>query len=229
MSETIFPNHKRYSDPQFQLVEDYGTIYKQKYLSRVSNRRLQAIGDNFVLIGLEGYWVSYSGSVISVIISSGTLIHDSTLITVSEEVTLTLDVATYADTTSGCHLGVFTDFQYIEDPDLDAQTELKLKIYHISSDGMTIQPAGFDADRCLILLAGVNFYKSGVNVIAADLDVADLDVEGVNLTKRGMTALNIQLFQSSQVDQAYLDYMASGSYFDNMFKKEFYFQDMSKR
>lgn len=233
MSVQVYPLQKRYNDPTQQLRDDPGTIYKRKYLSRVSNQRLQAIGNNIVLIGLKAINVEFLGSIITVNLSPGKIIHDSTLIAVTSATTLTLDVSAYSDTpSSGSHLGVFTDFLFTETPDADAQTPLTIHMFHVNVDGTVIEPAvSWDVDRCKILLAAVNFTKSSGDVIAADLDITSLVIDTAILTVGGMDLDHINFYDVLHLnaEESYLSYLADDYKFDNIFKKEFIFQDLSKK
>ena len=175
-----------------------------------------------------------SWSVITIYMHGGKVIHDSTLIDAPDDFTLDLDVSdvSYVDTGSGGHLGVFTDFLYTEAPDLDAQTPLAIHFFHLNSDGTVVQPAGWNHDRCRVLLAAVNFYKLGVNVTAANLDVTSLIVnitETLTVSGRDLAHVNMWNVLNYHAEASYLAYLADDYRFDNIFKKEFIFQDLSKR
>jgi len=198
-----YPTQNRYNDPYQQRGTSYGSIYNSKYLSRASNDILKMFGDNVVVNGLL-VTPTFLGSVITLTFTAGIVIHDSTVINLSLPNTLTCDVAALGDTPGAdCHLVVFTDFQYIETPDLDAQTALSLTVYHANSGGgiVTAFPGSgaFNATRNKIMVSALSFTKSGANVVACEeipsVLAANqppyLPVLGTNYYMRGVTNTNI--------------------------------------
>jgi len=176
VTSKFIPSQNRYFDPHHQRINSgtsgtsglgpINTAYPQKYLSRVSNQQLlKAIGDNMVLNGLD-LSTSYIGPTAYIVLSAGLLIHDYTVIELPSPSNLDFNVTAYGDTpTTGSHLCVFSNFQYVESPDIDAQTSLVLTAYHVNSTGLIISgnPA-FNATRNKILLAIINFTKVGSNI-----------------------------------------------------------------
>lgn|GEM_PF-1434261 len=167
-----YPTQNRYNDAYQQRGTNYGSIYNSKYLSRASNDILKMFGDNVAVNGLL-VTPTFLGSVITLTFTAGIVIHDSTVINLSAANTLTCDVAALGDTpVAGCHLAVFTSFQYIETPDLDAQTALTMSVYHVNSGGTVVtafsgSPA-FDATKNKIMVTALTFTKSGANVVACE-------------------------------------------------------------
>lgn len=198
-----YPTQNRFNDAYQQRGTNYGSIYNSKYLSRASNDILKMFGDNVAVNGLL-VTPTFLGSVITLTFTAGIVIHDSTVINLSAANTLTCDVAALGDTpVAGCHLAVFTSFQYIETPDLDAQTQLSLTVYHVNSGGTVVtafsgSPA-FDATKNKIMVSALTFTKSGANVVAcAELPsvlTADqppyLVLSGTNYYMRGFCISNI--------------------------------------
>ena len=198
MASKIIPLQQRYFDPYQQRINSgtsgiFGldpipTVYTQKYLSRVSNEQfLKAVGDNIVLKGLDPTPTSV-GLLARVDLSIGTIIADETLVSLTTVNSLDFDVTTYGDTSAGCHLVVFTNFQYIESPDLDAQTSLVLTMYHVNSTGSVISGTPtFDPVRNKLLVAIIDFTKSGPSITSISKSVlTHLDVLGVTCWAAGV-------------------------------------------
>ena len=53
MASTVTPTQTRYNDPYQQTIFDFNTPDSKVYISRESNKLLNAIGNNFVLKGME--------------------------------------------------------------------------------------------------------------------------------------------------------------------------------
>jgi len=166
-----YPTQNRYNDVYQQRLTNYGTAYRQKYLSRASNDILKMFGDNMVVSGLL-VTPTWLGSIITLTLTSGVLIHDSTAVEITAP-TLTCDVVGKADTTSGgAYLGIFSGFQYIESPDVDSQTSMSLSVYHISAAGVPTAFSGspaFSATKNKVLISKIKFTLSGAAVIALSL------------------------------------------------------------
>jgi hypothetical protein len=226
MAQFYYPSQNRYNDPYQQRVATLGSAFREKYLSRASNDITKMFGDNILISGLD-VTPSFLGSVITLQFTPGILIHDSTAIAITATSTLDCNVSALADTPVGnAHLGVFTDFQYFESGDPVTQTPLKLTVYHVNSTGTPTAFAGspaFSANRNKLLIAIINFTKSGANVAACSeapvVLVADqapyLTVSGVNYYLRGMTSSNINFYE------IYNDLVGA-------FLAEFLFQDHSR-
>jgi hypothetical protein len=226
MAQFYYPSQNRYNDPYQQRVTTLGSLFREKYLSRASNDITKMFGDNILISGLD-VTPSFLGSVITLQFTPGILIHDSTAIAITATSTLDCNVSALADTPVGnAHLGVFTDFQYFESGDPVTQTPLKLTVYHVNSTGTPTAFAGspaFSANRNKLLIAIINFTKSGANVAACSeapvVLVADqapyLTVSGVNYYLRGMTSSNINFYE------IYNDLVGA-------FLAEFLFQDHSR-
>ena len=226
MAQFAYPSQNRYNDPYQQRVTTPGSLFREKYISRASNDITKMFGDNIIISGLD-VTPSFLGSVITLQFTPGILIHDSTAIAITTTSTLDCNVSALADTPVGnAHLGVFTDFQYYESGDPITQTPLKLSVYHINSAGVSTAFSGspaFSATRNKILVAIIDFTKSGVNVIACSehptVLVADqvphLTVSGVNYYLKGMISTNINFYE------IYNDLIGA-------FLAEFLFQDNSR-
>jgi hypothetical protein len=226
MAQFYYPSQNRYNDPYQQRVTTLGSLFRDKYLSRASNGLTKMFGDNILISGLD-VTPSFLGSVITLQFTPGILIHDSTAIAITTTSTLDCNVSALADTTIGnAHLGVFTDFQYFEAGDPITQTPLKMSVYHVSSAGVPTAFSGspaFSATRNKLLVAIIDFTKSGVNVTACSehptVLVADqvpyLLVSGVNYYLRGAINSNINFYE------IYNDLIGA-------FLAEFLFQDHSR-
>jgi len=205
MAQFYYPIQNRYNDPYQQRITAAASSYKEKYLSKVSNDITKMIGDNILISGLN-VTPSYLGSTITLQFTPGILIHDSTVIAITGTSTLDCDVSALPDTpTGGACLAVFTNFQYIESGDPEVQTPLKLTVYHVNSSGTPTAFSGspaFSATKNKLLIAIINFTKSGSNVIACSerptILLADqapyLTVSGVHYYVRGMTSSNLNFY-----------------------------------
>lgn len=221
-----YPTQNRFNDAYQQRGTNYGSIYNSKYLSRASNDILKMFGDNIAVNGLL-VTPTFLGSVITLTFTAGIVIHDSTVINLSLTNTLTCDVAALGDTPGAdCHLAVFTSFQYIETPDLDAQTALTMSVYHVNTGGGIVtafsgSPA-FDATKNKIMVSALTFTKSGANVIAcAELPsvlvanrVPYLTVLGTNYYMRGADISNINSW--NYLEFLYSRFLSEFSFHDNI-------------
>lgn len=193
MASSITPSQVRYNDPYQNTIFDYNTPDSKVYLSRESNSILKAIGNNLVLNGLT-LTPTFSGSTVYVNVGKGFAIHDLTLLELTSNInSVDINVATLADTPiGGCHLAVFTSYQYIQtvEPNL-----MYLKIFHINSSGIIDAPDGmFNAVSDLILLGVINFTKSGTNVINSSLaNIGSMSINGITYYNRGYDPNNMNL------------------------------------
>ena len=224
MSQTIFPTQNRYNDPYHQRVTNYGSIYNQKYLSRASNEIIKAFGNNMIIKGLQ-VTPTFLNSIATLDFTPGLLIHDLTLIEITAITTLNCNISALGDTpTTGSHLVVFTDFQYVETPDLDSQNQLKLSVYHVNGAGTVVtafagSPA-FSATRNKVIVSILNFTKSGVNIVSCtestpvivDGKLSPISILGVNYYLKGLDSENINSWDIL-------------SMFYNNFLNEFMFHD----
>jgi hypothetical protein len=191
------PVQNRYFDPYQQLINSgtsgtsglmqINTAYPKKYLSRVSNQQfLKVIGNNIILKDLN-ITPAYAGPVAFASISSGTVIQDDTLISILP-VTLDLNCSTYGDTPlTGSHLCVFSNFKYIETPDVDSQTPLVLTLYHVDSTGYVVSGSPtFDLTRNLILVGILDFTKASTNMASISIStLTEITVMGKSFTVGG--------------------------------------------
>jgi hypothetical protein len=207
VASKFIPSQNKYFDPYQQRINSgtsgtsglspINTAYPQKYLSRVSNQQLlKAIGSSIVMRGIEPT-CDYVGPTARVTLSAGALIHDYTFIELSTTNLLDFNVSAYGDTpVSGSHLCVFSNFQYIESPDTDAQTELKLTLYHVDSTGLVVSGSpAFDAARNMLLIAIIDFTKSGSNIISISESTAvSISIMGTIYYPGGSNNANMTTF-----------------------------------
>lgn len=171
MAEYFEPTQSRYNDPYQQLIFDYGTVDSRVYLSRATNMILKAMGNNVICNGFNLAVSGVGTSIATVTVGTGYAIQDSTLIQSTQVATLTINVSTLSDTTTGgAHLGIFIDYEYLESV---VSNPMNIRLYHISSDGMTITPAGFDTARCLTLVGVVDFTKPVATITAISVNVGE--------------------------------------------------------
>jgi len=195
MVATVTPSQTRYNDPYQQTVFQFNTADSKLYLSRESNKLLNVIGNDLVLEGLTlSNPMIVSSSTVRTVVAVGWAIIDNTLVQIAATSTVDQDVAALDDTsTSGAHLGVFLNYQYLESV---GPNRVSVDIYHISSGGSVYNPFGrFATGTCRILLGIIDFTKSGSTVTSASLNnnLSYLLVEGTNMYVRGYSTTNVKL------------------------------------
>lgn len=200
MAQFYYPPQNRYNDAYQQRITTPGTIYREKYLSRASNNIIKMIGDNLVISGLD-VTTSFLGSVITLSLSPGLVIHDSTAIALTTTSTLDCTMTVnLPDTNNGACLAIFTDYQYIEPTDPEVQTPLKLSVYHVDADGVPTTFTGspvFSVTRNKILVSVIDFIKSGAVVTSCQERVItsnespSLTISGTDYYLKGVTSSNI--------------------------------------
>jgi len=199
MAEYVIPGQDRYIDPYQQRVFDFNTVDAKVYLSRITNMIMQTIGNDIVLKGFGISSISGVGTTtVSLNVASGFAIQDKTLINVTDaSSTLTLDMTSLEDTSHGHHLAVFIDYQYLETVELNPAV---LRLYHVASGGVTINPVGFQEGRCLIMLGVLEVYKDiGTGLITSIVLVTGstpptLVVRGTTMFERGYKVANINIY-----------------------------------
>ncbi len=193
MASTITPIQIRYNTPYDQQLFDFNTVDSKVYSSRETNKILNLIGSDVVIKGMTmSDPVIIGASTVRVTIGTGVVIQDQTLLKFSDISTVDIDCADLDDTTSGCHLGVFLNYQYVN---TIVVNQAKVEIYHIQADGVITDPFGtYNADACRILLGAINFTKSGTNVTeVSKYDSPTLPVSGSAVYMRGENPANIKL------------------------------------
>jgi hypothetical protein len=150
---------------------------------------LKSLGNNVVLNGLDLTLSGVGTSIVTCSVGRGYAIQGSTLLQIDDSSTLTINVASLADTTTGgARLGVFIDYEYLETVESNPAI---LRIYHISSDGMTITPSGFNPAKCLTLIGAINFTKSGSTITAlSEYTGETLSVFGSTMYRKGYDLTN---------------------------------------
>lgn len=160
MSRIIEPSQIKYNDPYSQKLLQFESTDPKIYLSRTSNYILKAVGNDVILSGLEVTNISINSTTVSITLSPGTLIQDSTYIEIKEEITLSLDIDTY-DSCYG-YLILYTDYQYIES--ISPTNTIKLKFSYITNDGLLLVPIedpwNYYKNRVYIGLFKFNKYPS---------------------------------------------------------------------
>jgi hypothetical protein len=100
--------------------------------------------------------------------------------------------------TAGAHLAIFTDFKYIESPDVDSITDLNVTVYYVDALGVPSSFFGvpiFSLDRNKILVTTVDFTKSGSNVISCTENTDTQEISGTNFCYRGTCAANLNYLE----------------------------------
>lgn len=155
MSQYSIPNQQQYNTPNTQRILHQNTIDSKVYLSRTSNTILKAIGNDLVLNNLKIKDIQYPTiDTVKVILSTGLLIQDLTLIQIDEEVELDINVRPF-DNNNG-YLIIYTDYQYINSVN---ENNLKFKLNYITADGNNIINDTWDPNRYRIILYRFSFRK----------------------------------------------------------------------
>jgi len=174
------PNQVRYNDPYQQRLLQFNTQDSKVYLSRSTNYLLKAIGDDVVLNGLS---LTVNPTIdletISLTISPGLLIQDTTLISILDSTTLTFNVRPY-DQNNG-YIIVYTEYQYLN---IISENPLSLKIAYISADGTSISTS-WDPNKNRILLYRFSFTKLPEAALSSPLDAA-FEIFNVSYTPFGL-------------------------------------------
>jgi hypothetical protein len=164
MASTIQPVQTRYNTPYDQTIFDFNTIDSKVYLSRETNKILNIVGNDVVIKDMHMTDpIIIGASTVRASIGVGFAIRDETLIKFTNISTVDIDCASLGDTTvSGCHLGIFMNYQYLQTMETN---NAKVEIYHIAADGTVTNPLGtYNMYTCRLLLGVINFTKSGANV-----------------------------------------------------------------
>jgi len=194
MASTIQPTQTRYNTPYDQTLFDFDTIDSKVYLSRETNKILNIVGNDIVIKEMNMTDpVIIGASTVRTSIGIGSAIQDETLLKFSSVSIVDIDCASLDDTTvSGCHLGVFLNYQYLQTMETNTA---KVEIYHIAADGTVTNPLGtYNIYNCRILLGVINFTKSGANVTAVERYLSPtLLVSGSTMYIRGEDPSHINL------------------------------------
>jgi hypothetical protein len=157
MTISYTPQQTQFNTATNQRILHQNSIDSKVYLSRTSNYLLKAIGDDLVLSGFD---LTINSTIdldtISITISPGLLIQDTTLINITEATTLTLNIKSY-DHTNG-YIIVYTDYQFLNST---VTNDLNFKIAYITASGDSIYPTAtiWDPNRNRIVLYRFSFVK----------------------------------------------------------------------
>ena len=194
MASTITPTQTRYNTPYDQIIFDYNTADSKLYLAQETNKILNIVGNDVVIKNMHMTDPTVIGaSTVRASIGTGLAIQDETLLKFTSIATVDIDCASLDDTTvSGCHLGVFLNYQYLQTMETNTA---KVEIYHIAADGTVTNPLGtYNIYNCRILLGVINFTKSGANVTAVERYLSPtLLVSGSTMYIRGEDPSHINL------------------------------------
>lgn len=161
------PNQIRYNDPHQQRMYQFNTQDSKVYLSRSTNYLLKAVGDDVVLSGFSLTTNPSTEDTISVTLSPGMLIQDSTLISILEPITLSLNIVPY-DHNNG-YIIIYTNYQYLN---TITENSLSFEIAYISSTGNNISTSSWDPNKNRILLYRFSFIKLPVPALQTQFDSA---------------------------------------------------------
>jgi hypothetical protein len=134
MSTTYIPTQHRINDPYQQRILQFNDQDSRVYLSRISNYLLKSFGDDAIIKGFDILSSTFDGNVFEVVVDSGILIQDHTLIEVTEPSTLSINVSGFNDCTG--FLLIYTDYQYIESIGLN---QFSLKIAYVTANGLVFR------------------------------------------------------------------------------------------
>jgi|SaaInlV_200m_DNA_2_1039689.scaffolds.fasta_scaffold01003_3 hypothetical protein len=184
MSTSYTPTQYRVNDPYQQRVLQFSAQDSRVYLSRVSNQLLKAFGNDAVIKGFDVVSSSFTGNTFEVVIDSGILIQDSTLIEVTEQSTLSIDVSGLDD--CGGYLLIYTDYQYVESISYNV---FSLKIAHTDQSGSIVTTDSSSISwipaRNRIYLTLFQFVKGSTNTAQEKIYTNDFYLLGSKYEKRG--------------------------------------------
>jgi len=184
MSTSYTPTQYRANDPYQQRLLQFDNQDSRVYLSRVSNQLLKAFGNDAVIKGFDVISSSFTGDIFEVVIDSGILIQDSTLIEVTEQSTLSIDVSGLDD--CGGYLLIYTDYQYVE---AISYNVFSLKIAHVDPNGSIFTTDSSSISwipaRNRIYLTLFQFAKGSTNTVQEKIYTEDFYLLGSKYEKRG--------------------------------------------
>ena len=184
MSTTYTPTQYRANDPYQQRILQFSAQDSRVYLSRTSNQILKSLGNDAVIKGFETISSSFTGDIFEVIIAPGVLIQDTTLIEVTENSTLTIDISGLDDCSG--YLLVYTDYQYIESIALN---KFSLKLAHVTNNGLTFttdtSSVSWNPSRNRIYLTSFQFTKGTSNVLVEKIFPVFMHLNGYKYERKG--------------------------------------------
>jgi hypothetical protein len=184
MSTTYTPTQYRSNDPYQQRVLQFSAQDSRVYLSRVSNQLLKGFGNDAVIRGFDLISSTFTGDIFEVVIDTGILIQDTTLIEVTEQSTLTIDVSGLDDCTG--YLLLYTDYQYIESIGIN---KFSLKITHVTNNGLTFttdsSSVSWNPSRNRLYLTSFQFTKGSPNIVVEKTFPTFLYLNGYKYEKKG--------------------------------------------
>lgn len=169
---TAIPHQKIYIDPHDGKLFDFNNVSSRVYLGQTINNLLKVYGDNFVIEGFRPLSVKYetiedNSEVISVSISSGRAIIDTTYIEVTETSHLLYDVTNLDD--SG-FLILSLDYNYLLNPYTN-ETSLKLNFFNSAANNNYSGYIGFNnnskffTETSRIILNKITFNKQAKKIL----------------------------------------------------------------
>jgi len=184
MSTTYTPIQYRANDPYQQRILQFSAQDSRVYLSRISNQILKSLGNDAVVTGFETISSSFTGDIFEVIIAPGVLIQDTTLIEVTENSTLTIDISGLDDCSG--YLLVYTDYQYIESIALN---KFSLKLAHVTNNGLTFttdtSSVSWNSSRNRLYLTFFQFTKGSPNILVEKTFPTFMYLNGYKYERKG--------------------------------------------
>jgi len=184
MSTTYIPEQHRINDPYQQRILQFNHQDSRVYLSRISNFLLKSFGDDAIIKGFDIISSVFDGNIFEIVVDSGILIQDYTLIEVTEQSTLSIDISGFNDCTG--YLLVYTDYQYIESIGLN---QFSLKLAYVTDNGLVFRTDSSTFDwnpiRNRIFLTSFKFTKDTPNIAVETTFPDFLYLNGSRYEKHG--------------------------------------------
>jgi hypothetical protein len=199
MSRIVSPSQTRYNDPYQQRIFQFSSQDSRVYLSRISNYILKSVGNNTIIKDITILDKNLIDNVVTVQVSSGLLIQDSTLIELLDTSTLTLDVSGY-DHCEG-KLILYTNYQYLESIE---SNNFRLKLSFITNDGLIISPIDdpWDENKNNLYIEIFNFNRN-LNTIEEILHPDHTYINGKRYYRRGLDGINFLTSNNTQESASY--------------------------
>lgn len=195
INKSIPTNQSVYINSSQGRIFDFNTPSSRVYLGEAVNSLLKVFGDNNIISGFRILDISYHNDIVTVKISPGEAILDSTLIKYNEPITLKLDVSGLDDRNGSIIVSMFFNFVQTQQKNLSS-----IKLTYVTNDGHVPDNSWF-SEFSNIVIAKINFNKelnSAVKEIIPVLNRQKITIENQeyviypadNISKRILLYLN---------------------------------------
>jgi hypothetical protein len=163
MPNTVYPtNQEIYIDPYNSKIFDFNNYQSRVYLGRSINQLLKVFGDNCIINGVEILEVILNNNILKVVISSGKLIIDTTLIEFKENTILEYDISDI--NVSNGFFVVSVSFNYLHNV---YDNYAKFKLVFINNETHVSNDIFIEQDR--IILTKIKIDSDEISYIKSNL------------------------------------------------------------